>query len=319
MSWDTVPWFVGGGAEHSPEVARLMAYVAFRGNEGVLGAADLKVSALAVPGGAVRVAPGACSILNRATGGAYQAYAGRLPSEESGVTISPTSAGAGRSDLIIARIEDPFMPGEPWADPVDPKIGAYVYTRVVPNVPTTTTSVAQINLGYSAIALARVDLPASTGTITDTMIVDLRRIANPRRESDRFVFFPGSDNNIPTTTNVIWPAVSTAQVRVPEWATNVRILATFQGIEHIPGTGATVAGTRTMFAGSPSGQNGILLETASTRGYYSVAGDHPITPAQRGTVQTIATTAQRSGGTGTFQADYQSIITLEFEFFERAS
>ena len=58
MSFDSVPWFVGGGALHSPEVARLLAHAATSGAAGVVTPADLAVSALPVPGASVRVAVG---------------------------------------------------------------------------------------------------------------------------------------------------------------------------------------------------------------------------------------------------------------------
>ncbi|WP_329105520.1 hypothetical protein OG792_32855 [Micromonospora sp. NBC_01699] len=229
MAWDSVPWFVGGGAEHSPEVARLLAYSALNGNEGVLGVGDLKVRALSVPGAGVRVMPGACSILNRATGGAFQTYAARLISEDT-VPTTPTGSGGNRSDLVVARIEDPTMPGEPWQDPTDAKVGPYVFTRVVPNVPANTRTVAQLGLGYSAIALARIDFPPSTGTATDAMIVDLRKVANPRRERRVLISSPSTADNLTEAAYRDWPTVAVKSVEVPAWATQVRIITTLSGV-----------------------------------------------------------------------------------------
>ncbi|MEU3455577.1 hypothetical protein ABZ671_18550 [Micromonospora sp. NPDC006766] len=308
---------VGGGASHSAEVARLLAYVAFRGNEGIIGVDDLKVKSLPVPGGSVTVDPGACAILCRATGQLHQAYAGRLPTQDT-AGIAATGSGAGRSDLVIARVEDPWLAGEPWPNPSDPTVGPYIRTRVIPGVPSTTKRLTDLNLGMSGIALARVDLPASTGTVTQAMITDLRKIANPRRDRDMVVKFPVADNNMPAAYT-LWPAASQISVDVPVWATHVRVHITLQGIQHIPGSSTpTTAGLKTVYNGTDySPENGVLIETAAGRGYYAVAGEHTIPAAHRGTSRTIAAAGMRSGGNGTYQADYQSIITIDYEFVER--
>jgi hypothetical protein len=324
VSWDNVPWFVGGGAEHSPEVARLMAYVAFRGNEGVLAAGDLKVTALAIPGGAVRVAPGACSILNRATGGAYQAYAGRLPSEDSGVSVPPTGAGAGRSDLVVARVEDPFLPGEPWADPSDPKVGPYIYTRVIPNVPSSTTSVAGLGLGYSAIALARIDLPATTGTVTDAMIVDLRKIANPRRERAVFTTTQGSSQALSSASFVSWPSAGSWSVTIPGWATQAIIRGNVGGVP-IPALSSTAAGTvygqlRASLGGTATNwtpwDETVPAGANVDRKFWACADTITIPAAARGTTATIRLEALRSGGNVNPTADARTSATIDVEFVE---
>ena len=95
MAWDSTPWFVGGGAHHSPEVARVLAYAASSGAEGIVTPEALRVRPLAVPGTSVRIAPGACLIVNRYPGGAWQTYVGRNPVEH---TVPITAAGAGGGD-----------------------------------------------------------------------------------------------------------------------------------------------------------------------------------------------------------------------------
>ncbi|XTZ13933.1 hypothetical protein ACQSSU_20765 [Micromonospora echinospora] len=283
-----------------------------------MAAGDLKVKALPVPGGQVTVDPGACAILCRSAGQVGQAYAGRVATQDT-VAVAPTTSSGGRSDLMIARVEDPWLAGEPWPDPSDPTAGPYIFTRVLPGIPPTTTRLSQLGLGYSGIELARVDIPPSTATITQAMIVDLRKVANPRRERDLVVKFPPSDNNISGAAYGLWPAASQITVDVPMWATHVRVNVTLQGIEHIPGASTpTIAGLKTLYNGTDySAQNGILNETAAGRGYYSVAGEHEIPAGHRGTARTISAAGVRSGGSGTFQADNQSIITIDYEFVEK--
>jgi len=223
MAWDSVPWFVGGGAEHSPEVARLLAYAATGGAEGVVSTGDLKVQPLAVPGGSVVVAGGAALILARSVGGDQQTYVARLPDSDT-VAIAPTGSSGGRSDLIVAQIEDPFMAGEPWQDPADPAVGPYVFTRVISNVPAGTTRLQNV-AGYegrSAVTLARVDLPASTGTVTSAMIKDLRTLARPRETTLVYADLGSSAGTLSSTDGKLFPPYAPA-VTVPEWATHVRV------------------------------------------------------------------------------------------------
>lgn len=239
--WDSVPWFVGGGAQHSPEVARLLAYAATSGAEGIVAPEDLKVAPLDVPGGAVRVLPGAALVLNRAAGGGQQTYVARLP-EADQVEIASTGSSGGRSDLIVAQIEDPFLPGEPWPEPDDPTVGPYVGTEVIPNVPAGTTRLQDVPgyEGRSAITLARVDLPSSTGTVTAGMITDLRKVAVPRERTEvRAMNVLGDDKYIitaesePPNGGQTWPAQAEdigIEIDIPEWATVVKVIAIWGGV-----------------------------------------------------------------------------------------
>ncbi|TDC33464.1 hypothetical protein [Micromonospora sp. KC213] len=321
MAFDPVPWFVGGGAEHSPEVARMVAYTAFRGNEGTMGPADLGVRALAVPGTSVRVMPGACSILSRATGGTYQAYAARMPAETV-VPIAATGSGGGRSDLVVARVEDPFMPGEPWAEPPDVAAGPYVFARVISGVPSGTTSVAALGLGYSAIALARIDLPANTGTVTQAMIVDLRQVANPRRDRSLIVSSPSGITSLTTSTYVNFPDAAVKPVAVPSWATHARI------VQNVAGTlafGDKVNGASRVKLGTVTGQdtnydtNGAVGGDALDRPLLT-ADTLAIPSAMRGTTQNVSiqtrVTYRGASGTGELRANTATTIVTDVEFFE---
>lgn len=246
MAWDNVPWAVGGGAQHSSEVARLAAFVATGGQTGVLGPTDLAVLPLTSPGAGFRVLPGACVIRNRAANASSDSYLARMPSQE---TISPVTGttSSTRSDLICARVENPFISGEPWSIPQDVTVGPYIFTRVIQNVPGSTKSVDQLGLGYTAATLARVDWPANTSTITGSMIKDLRSVVNqhsagatqPAPDSAgeggeaeapnwQYVLCPssgpeqGGDYLYSThTTFVDWPVAATWPVTFPKWCTHI--------------------------------------------------------------------------------------------------
>lgn len=251
--WDPVPWMVGGGAQHSVNIARVLPYVAFAGREGIVGPKDLEVRALAVPGGSVRIAPGACSIINRASGIKYEAYAGRLPIEDT-VDIAPTGAGSSRTDLIIARVENPFIEGEPWSDPEEPTEGPYIFTRVISGVPSGTKSVRELGLNYSAITLAKVTLPPSTGTVLQSHITDLRVMSQVLREREQNLIQPTEQHTLTSEVLIPWPWQLITPTNVPEWATHVYVHATISGIKYgaSPGGGNVSGDARIDFGGTPS-------------------------------------------------------------------
>ena len=325
MAWDNTPWFVGGGAQHSPEVARLLGYAATSGAEGIVTPGDLKVQALAVPGGSVRVAPGAALVLNRAAGGDSQTYAARLPVEDT-VAIAATGSGAGRTDLIVVQVEDPFMAGEPWQAPADPTVGPYVFTRVISNVPAGTTSLQQV-AGYggrSAVTLARIDIPASTGTITNAMITDLRRVARPRSlqvtvsaQSSGGPLATAVDP-VDTTTFVKWPDAATWSVEVPAWATHVQVRGDV--VSFVVKSGNTTGQVRAkMFgAGGVSASFDENYGTNPHRGTLAFASEFTIPVASRGTTQTLIFEALRSQAAGFIDADLYTSSLATIVFSERS-
>lgn len=234
--WDPVPWMIGGGAEHSTEVARNLAFAAFRGREGIVSPTDLFVRAKAVPSGHVEVFPGTAAVLNRSAGSRDEMYVARMPVLET-VPIAPTGATA-RTDLIVARIENPHLPGESWPAPTDPRFGPYVSTAVISGVPSTTTSVKQLGLGYSALPLARVTIPPSTGAITSAMVTDLRFMSNSAAERALRVQVIPNPVSIPHNSTMT-PVPGGQEVTIPEWATHFRSLINISGVEFNNGANQT--------------------------------------------------------------------------------
>lgn len=258
---DGVPWAVGGGSAIPAETLRLLAWIALGGVEGVFSTGDCRIDALAVPGTAVRMLPGACAIGNRALGGSKEMYIARTFSEVE-LDIPPTDGTGPRSDLIIARVENPNISGEPWGYPADIADGPYIFTRRVPNVSPSVTKLADLNLGYSGITLARIDIPASTGTITASMIKDLRTVTNPMtgtqppedggdEDEDECCFHcPGGDGDdgdnddgdgLPNnqTAYLNWPFTGQVDIRIPAWATHADVTITVENAQIRLGTGNT--------------------------------------------------------------------------------
>lgn len=305
MALDSVPYFVEGGAEHSAEVMRTLAYAIFGGQEGILERLDFAVRELDTPGTAVQVWPGVAPILNRAPGAFSQMYVGRMPTATQ-VNITPTDSSGGRSDLVIARVENPLDGSGLWSPPSDATTGPYIFIRVIEGVPAGTKSLTQLsNIGpFSAVPLARIDIPASTGTVTDDMITDLRTIVNPATGLGPAPNGPGAEklwteaSHSTTTTTLAktqtayqnFPAEANWTVNVPEWATAVDILG---------GVLNTKVETGDVWGDAMLSINGVLggyatgfdmnLNTAHDpyRAAVFVSGTQPIPASARGTAANV--------------------------------
>jgi hypothetical protein len=222
-----VPWLVEQ-ALHQAEVGRQLAYAAFQGQEGVTGALDCQVAALDIPGPFIRALPGSYAVLNRAPGYPNQMYTGRITSEDV-VPVQNTTSSGGRTDLVVIRILNPDTEGV--APPQNRDSGPYAVTQLIQNVPVGTTTVAELNLGYSAIALARLQIPPSTSAIQANMITNLRDVKQtPVAAPSSFVDVANytSNSTLPPPPNgsgtrysawVSWPSAASWQVPVPTWAT----------------------------------------------------------------------------------------------------
>ncbi|MEU1355283.1 hypothetical protein ABZ410_15485 [Streptomyces cinnamoneus] len=317
MTWDGVPWFTEGGAEHSSEVARLLAYAAFGGAEGIVGSGDLQVRALSTPAAAVQVLPGACAVTNRAPGSAYQSYAARLPVAEQ-VPIAATGVAA-RSDLIVARVENPYSYGETWPNPSDPKVGPYVFTRVISGVPKTTTSARQIRSGDSAIPLARIDIPPNTSTITAAMITDLREMVSPRRDRRLYTTFPDDLSTLGYSDNQWhnWPGMARWNIAVPLWASQVKIITTLAGFRM---TNANVYASMQHSFGGILGQDTDINDDQGRmirRCTVVIADSFGIPASMRGTVQPLfLQTYMHRSETGDVSVDGSTSIICDIDFTE---
>lgn len=248
MALDGTPWFIGGGAHHSPEVARLLAYAATSGAQGVVEPSSLAVVPASVPNNTVVVLPGAALVLNRyaGSGGGQQTYVVRNP-ESTPVTIQATGSTGGRTDAVVARVLDPQYEGSVPSDPVN-----FQYSRVevIRGVPANLTRIGSLGLSYPAVLLAKVTIPASTATITKSMITDLREVAIPRTKElvfprpavvgssglvlnsrdahpvgEWFPNFGGQENN------------GAYYVDVPEWATRMQIRMEWLAVRYNPNAG----------------------------------------------------------------------------------
>lgn len=331
--WDGVPWWTGGAAEHSDETARLLAYVASQGAEGIVGINDLQVKAQATPNGTIRVLPGACIIRNRAPGATYQSYAARLPSTDSPITVPPTTSAGGRTDLVIARVENPNVAGEPWQDPTNAADGPYIFTRVITGVPASTTDVHQVSsrAGDSAITLALITQPPSNSVITQSMITSLRDMANPRARHRTLAHsLAAAEREILQTTDAageVWPnyTAQTWRVDVPDWAARVQVRGEWSQVKIPPGN---VTGSLWVQFGSDPTADHFTSQTVAydtpnstntQRATFSVADDLAVPVSMRGTNQAVflrGKLATMSSTAARMEVDGASSVSLTLDFVE---
>ena len=215
-------WAVDGGRVPA-SVARMLAWAATNGSNGVVQATDLAVTALPVPDGAVNVAPGGALMVNR-FGGRAQAQTYVTANDATiQVAIPPTSSTA-RTDYLILRVDDwHFDSSQQPSNPLD---ATYCSLQRV----TSLTGIA-----YPYVPLAKITIPASTGTITSAMITDLRQVANPRTKRvlrpNALIWGEQETLTNSTAQGEYWPNKGGAQdVFIPEWATRVKIRADWLSI-----------------------------------------------------------------------------------------
>ncbi|MGW2384399.1 hypothetical protein [Streptomyces sp. NPDC001658] len=198
------------GATHSAQQFRMLVRDLANGAEGITQGDDLKVGQRSTPGGGVTVVDGSAVVRGRANTfqGSYAAC--NIGSVD--VDIAATG-GTGRSDMVILRVEDPEYEGD-----LNPETDQIAYFDVISNVSSSATAIPD---GRTGIPLARIDIPVSTSTITNAMITDLRKCANPRRSRVVATQSPsGLSTGIGASTAPAYFSTAAGwNVPVPDWAT----------------------------------------------------------------------------------------------------
>ncbi|WP_405908752.1 hypothetical protein OG742_30580 [Streptomyces sp. NBC_00828] len=295
------------GGTHPARAFRMMVRDLASGNQGVTEGNDLKVREWSTPGAGVRVGDGSAVVRGAAWGqGSYTQY----NVGDAIVPIAPTGSAA-RSDLICLRVEDPEYEGN--RDPAADEIG---YFHVVSGVSATAKAVPS---GMTAIPLARLDIPANTATITDALIVDLRAIANPRRDRKLYTAFPGSLSELKYSDDKwhSWPTAAKWSIPVPAWATNAKIVTTIAGLRL---TRADVYARMQHVLGTLQGQDTAIDDdqgTGTRRNTIVIADNITVTAGIRGTTQTLyVQTYMSKSETGDLAVDAATSIIADVEFTE---
>jgi hypothetical protein len=303
-------------------MARKLAFAATGGNQGIVAATDLEVRELAVPSDKIRVFPGVCAIRNKASDAKNETYIGSMLTEEE-ITIVATGGGGPRSDMICARVENPFPGSQPWPDPGDLLLGPYIKTVVLSNV-SNTAVVPPGGNGDALIPLARIDIPASTGTIIQTYIKDLRKMSSVLRDSKRLMLPCPGQHTMPTSQNTFtrWPnppMTDSIKVDIPDWATKCFINGIVTCV-NLP-SGNAMGELR---GGLGSLRTGAMRYDFATpvggvdRGTIPFGGELALPAAMRGTSQILLTEARSftpgQGATVPIYAELYSTVSIQIEF-----
>jgi len=299
---------------------RMALLAASDGSQGVVGPLDCIVSQTASPSGSLLIQPGGVIILGQevANQGSYSGY--NVGTD----TVSPSATGGSvRSDLIVARVEDPTFSGSSWGGPAS---GQIIFARIIAGVSSSATAVPG---GVSGIALARIDIPVSTSVFTNAMITDLRNVSNPQVLTGIVtVAGPGSPtNSTASTTPIQWPTGATWQIPVPIWATSMQATWTISQLlwnadgnvrgNIYPVIGSSVTAPTVTF-NQPLVS--FLVGEGDVRHSYAAGGTVAIPVGIRGTTQTVQF-AQKGDGTapGTQAFNEGSYVTLSYRFIEQAA
>ena len=196
-----VPWVIDG-AKHSARLFRREHQLVVGDGSGVARPADLKVQALSVPGTGIRVAAGGATAQSRDSSSvARESYAVVNDAQITVSDVPGTGSSGGRRDLVILEITDPAMSSKTYPRPSNDAGwqdgNNFCLVTVIPNVDSLVPaaqrpvkSLDQITTGawanVTGVTLAAIKWPASTATITNAMIEDLREVQSPRRSEATF-------------------------------------------------------------------------------------------------------------------------------------
>jgi len=299
------------GATHSAQQFRMLVRDLARGAEGITQGTDLKVTQLSTPGTSVQVGDGSGVVRGR-----VNPFQGTYSVCNIGAVSVPIAAtgGSGRSDMVILRVEDPEYEGS-----LNPEVDQIDYFQVISGVSSSATTIPD---GRTGIPLARIDIPASTSTITNAMIKDIRVIANPRRETRQLTQSPTAASTAITGSTLVYSYFSTApgwNIAIPSWATTVRAKIDVAGLRLLVNPFYGVL--RATLGASLTLQATTLDDNQSgTRRINSLVADTLTIPdAYRGTTQLLRLQgAGATGNTGQMQVDAAATLVAQVEFEEAA-
>lgn len=330
--FDPVAWSIDGG-KHRGELLRVLAFAATAGSEGIVQTTDCKVHQLATPGPQIEMDAGALLIRNRSANVRNQTYVanGRTPTR---LDVTQTG-GSSRQDLVVVRIEDPQY-GSGFTKPPAGQEADWQYVKpfIIQGVPAGTSSAAALNLGYPAVALARLEIPAGTSVITNAMIKDLRKVAQPRRQ--RFVksWRPTEyqdSNTWPRGTMGLFPRMELL-VPCPEWASQIKMIVNVGNL--IQGGEAVTGGMRAEYGWNLPGNPYVYTDVSGihrvvppsdawsvVRNTIVIAGEAMLPQNFRGKEHKVRIGSEVNEGVrgdGKFGVDQWTTVTVDCEFVEVA-
>ncbi|MEU5742079.1 hypothetical protein ABZ784_29310 [Streptomyces tendae] len=297
------------GATHSAQQFRMLVRDLARGAEGITQGDDLKVTQRSTPGGGITIGDGSGVIKGRDN--VFQGHYAFCNIGSVDVDIAPTGASP-RTDMIIVRVEDPE-----YGYSHNPETAEIVFPQVLSNVSSSATTIPD---GRTGIPLARITIPASTATITNAMITDLRKIANPRRDRRLYTQSPASDSALigASTSYSYFSTASGWNIAVPDWATTVRLRVDicplrFTTNDYFGNLRATFGSSLTLQSTSIDDNQGV-----NVRKIPAICADTLTVPsAYRGTTQLLRAQANgNSGNDGRINVTSSTTLIADVEFEE---
>lgn len=293
MTFNNAPSSIDG-AQLTSALVRRGTFASSSGAEGVVLRDDLKVTQLAVPGIGVLISAGVGLALNKYQGATpNETYVVSNPSTHTIPSIEmPASNPSPKSYIVAVVVGDPdfSQTGHPWMAPSDPPLGQeltfqYVRPTLIEVSPGATTLAGN----FPGLVLARIDVPASTTTIINSYITDLRALANPRQSQQIFVSGSGVWNALTVylddgAAHVDWGTSQfLPQVKIPSWAKRAIMINTVNGIQildtainiggKLRGQMGAVTGPLTVFdLPTATGAARINLQAAGEFDVTSIAG-----------------------------------------------
>lgn len=304
------------GAMLNSALVRRGIYSSTSRSEGIVKKADLAVTELDTPGVGILIAPGVGILLNKYQDDPNETYVVSNPSVHTVPSGEMPASNPSPQSYIVAVVVgdgDFTQTGHPWMGSEDPPLGEELtFEYVRPTLIPVDSGATTLPGDYPALVLARIDIPASTTTIIDSYITDLRKLAQPLQEQQIFVsaggtWTSGAPVYIPSGSSYgDWgPAQYLPTVKVPTWASRAIVVASINGVGladasvNVSGNVRTqlgaVSGPATTFDYSVGG--GAIRDNLQTAGTYNVTSIAGTTVALRvegfENVPASPTTAQR--------------------------
>lgn len=231
-------WFIGGGAQHSAAMMRVMAGIATGGRPGVIQSGDLAVTATTPASLNVNVAPGGVVIDGP---GPYEAYVNRLQSTQV-VSIDPAGIAA-RSDMVVIGVQDPIAGGRPLAAGESMAERLAWEINVIKGVPATARDAAALPAWlrprYPFLPLARIDVPpsAQSQVILSGHIVPLTTLSPVRSLTITRAVKTTIQADTPAAGAGMqrWPNV-TQKITIPDWASTMTASVTLINVSKVINT-----------------------------------------------------------------------------------
>lgn len=327
MTFSSLAYAIDGGIQSGQLWRLALEGASSETPGGIIGPLDCLVTQTTVPSLGVNVGDGKFLVNGQeiADQGTYYGFNQGADTSLNGM-ISATG-GTPRSDMIVVRVEDPTYSGSPWSGPVTAQT---IFPRVISGVSSTAT---QPPSGQSCIPLARIDMPASSSSVLQSYITDLRAVANPKRaRSILTAGGPGSASSWTVSTSATaWPGTASWSVTVPSWATWVKMTWHVAGAVFIgAGNGWARGSVYPVFGASVSAPNvsfptsRVSVNTGGGSAQYedfTFAGgaDTSIPASVRGTTQTLQFAQVTDGtNTGVVEVTEGTQIVVDVEFHQRA-